>query len=101
MTHSIAVIVRFTGDPNDLLERFERARRLWIDAQGDDYARPVFYATCRTDDGITVINAWETEADHDAFGRRLGPHLQAVGLGRPDQHEHLRIEKLGWTEERA
>jgi hypothetical protein len=96
MTHPIAVIVRFNGDPDDLLERFERARRLWIDAKDDDYARPTFYAVCKTNDGIAVINAWETEDDHEAFGRRMGTHLRAVGIAHPDQHEHLRIEKLGW-----
>jgi len=69
----IAVIVRFNGDPDDLLERFERARALWIEAQGVDYARPIFYAACKTNEGIAVINAWHTEADHQAFGRRLGP----------------------------
>jgi hypothetical protein len=92
----IAVIVRFNGEPDDLLARFESARRLWIEAQGDDYNRPVFYAACKTSDGIVIINGWETKADHEAFGRLMGPHLRAVGIGHPDQHEHLSIEKLGW-----
>jgi hypothetical protein len=92
----IAVILRFTGDPDDLAERFERARLLWIDAQDDEYNSPVFYAVCRTDDGIIIINCWTTDADHRAFGRRMGPHLRAVGLGHPDKHEHLLIQKLGW-----
>jgi hypothetical protein len=95
-TDPLAVIVRFSGDPDELLERFERARRLWIEAQDDDYSRPVFYAACKTDDGILVINGWETKADHNAFRRGLRPHLEAVGIGRPDQHEHLSIERLGW-----
>jgi hypothetical protein len=33
----IAVIVRFNGDPDELFERFERARRLWSESQDDDY----------------------------------------------------------------
>lgn len=69
---------------------------LWIEAQDDDYSRPVFYAACKTDDGILIINGWETKADHDAFRRGLRPHLEAVGIGRPDQHEHLSVERLGW-----
>jgi hypothetical protein len=97
MTEPVAVIVRFNGDPDDLLERFERARQLWIEAQDEDYQRPIFYAACRTDDGIVIVNAWDTEADHRAFGRRMSPHLQAVGMGHPDEHEHLSIEKLGWA----
>jgi hypothetical protein len=97
MTEPVAVIVRFNGDPDHLLARFETARRLWIEAQQDeDYPRPVFYAACRTDDGIVIVSAWHTQADHQAFGRRMGPHLQEVGMGHPDKHEHLSIAKLGW-----
>jgi hypothetical protein len=40
MAIPIAVIIRFSGDPGDLLERFERARQTWIDAQEGDYERP-------------------------------------------------------------
>jgi heme-degrading monooxygenase HmoA len=96
MSDPIVSIVGFNGDPDDLVERFERARRLWIEAQDDGYRRPAFYAACKTDDGIVVVSGWETAADHKAFGRRLGPHLEAVGMGRPDHHEHMSIEKLGW-----
>ena len=96
MPDPTVVILRFSGDPDDLFERFERARRLWIEAQDDDYKRPFFYAACKTDDGIVVINGWATDADHKAFGRRMGPHLRAAGIGQPDNHEHLVIEKLGW-----
>jgi hypothetical protein len=92
----IAVIVRFHGDPDDLSERFERARRLWIEAQDGDYERPAFYAACRTDEGIVIINGWETDAGHHAFAHPLSPHLAAVGMGRPDHVERLPIEKLGW-----
>jgi hypothetical protein len=31
------------------------------------------------------------------FRRALRPHLEAVGIGRPDVHEHLRIDQLGWA----
>jgi hypothetical protein len=33
MPDAIAVTVRFNGDPDDLFDRFERARRLWIESQ--------------------------------------------------------------------
>jgi hypothetical protein len=59
MADPLAVIIRFTGDQDDLLERFERARRMWIEEQRSDYERPVFYAACRTDEGIAIVNVWE------------------------------------------
>jgi hypothetical protein len=96
MADPIAVIVRFKGDPDDLFERFERARQLWIEAQDGTYDPPAFYALCKDDDGIVLVDGWETDAAHKAFGRQMGPHLEAVGLDGPDHLEHLWISKLGW-----
>lgn len=96
MSDPVAVIVRFSGEADDLFERFEQARRLWIEAQDGDYSPPAFYAVSKTEDGIVIVDGWETDAAHEAFGRRMGPHLEAVGMGMPDHLEHLPIEKLGW-----
>jgi heme-degrading monooxygenase HmoA len=96
MADPSAVILRFKGDADDLLERFERARRLWIEAQATDYDHPAFYAACRADDGIVIVTGWDTEAAHQAFGHRMRPHLDAVGLPKPDELERLSIERLGW-----
>lgn len=96
MPDPIAVTIRFSGDPDDLIERFERARRRWIEAQDDSYERPNFYATCRTTDGIAVISAWRSAVAHRAFGEGMHSHLDAVGMKAPDQIERMRITKLGW-----
>ena len=96
MRDPIAVIIRFSGDPDDLLERFERARQLWIKAQDRDYKRPSFYAACKTDDGIAIISGWEDAVAHRAFGQGLHPHIHAVGIGPPDRIERMRIAKPGW-----
>jgi hypothetical protein len=97
MADPVAVIIRFSGDPDELVGRFEQARSLWIQAQEGDYEAPVFYAACKTDDGMTVLTAWQSDAAHRAFAHQMGQHLAAVGMGTPDNHEHLRIEKLGWA----
>lgn len=97
MTDPTAVIVRFNGDPDDLFERFEKARRLWIEAQDGDYSPPAFYAACKTEDGIVIVNGWQTDAAHQAFAHRMGPHLETVGMGKPDHVERLRIAQLGWA----
>ena len=90
------MIVHFSGDPEALLERFERVREMWIEAQEGDYERPAFYAACRTDGGIAIISAWTSAVAHRAFGQGLHPHLDAVGLAPPDGLERMRIAKLGW-----
>lgn len=96
MADALAVIIRFGGDPDDLLQRFERARGLWIAAQDGDYERPVFYAACKTDAGIAIVSAWETAVSHRAFGQGLHTQIDAVGMPMPDQIERMRIDKLGW-----
>jgi hypothetical protein len=96
MADPIAVIIRFSGDTDDLLERFERARRMWIDAQSPDYERPLFYAVCSTKEGIEIISAWQTAVAHRAFGQGLHTHIDSAGMGMPDEIERMRIEKLGW-----
>jgi hypothetical protein len=93
---SLAVTIRFRGDPEELLERFERARQMWIEAQDGDYERPVFYAACRTDEGIAIVTAWESAVAHRAFGQGLHPHIDAAGLPAPDRIERMRIDGLGW-----
>ena len=42
MSKPLAAIIRFNGDPDDLAERFERARELWIEAEGPDHEPLVF-----------------------------------------------------------
>ena len=96
MADPVAVIMRFEGDPDDLLGRFERARQLWIEAQDGDYERPSFYAATRTDDGIAIISTWETAVAHRAFGQAMHPHIDSVGLTIPDRIERMPVEKLGW-----
>jgi hypothetical protein len=93
---AIAVIIRFKGDSDDLLERFERARRNWIEAQGADYERPIFYAASRTDDGIAIVSAWHSAVGHRAFGQGLHMHIDEAGLPAPAQIERMRIERFGW-----
>lgn len=101
MADPIVVIIRFNGDPDELLKKFEQARRSWIADQQPDYERPLFYATCRTDEGIAVVSGWETATAHRAFGQGLHPHIHSVGIGPPDQIERLWVKDLGWGEGEA
>jgi hypothetical protein len=92
----LVVIISFKGGSDDLLERFEQARRLWIEDQDPDYEQPAFYAACSTDEGIAIVSGWESAPAHRAFGEGLHSHIDGVGLPPPDGIERLRIGKLGW-----
>jgi hypothetical protein len=96
MADPIAVIIRFNGDPDDLLARFERARRMWIESREDTYERPVLYAACKTDEGIAIVSTWQTAVAHRAFGQGLHAFIDAAGLASPAQIERMRVQKLGW-----
>ena len=96
MADPIAVTIRWSGDPDDLLERFERARQTWVETQAEDYERPLFYAACRSDEGIAIVNVWENAQAHRAFGQGLHAQIDGAGLGPPDRIERMRIERLGW-----
>src|SRR6266511_5995313 len=74
MADPIAVIIRFSGDRDDLLERFDRVRQKWIEAQEGDYERPIFYAACKADEGIAIVSGWQTAVAHRAFGEELHAH---------------------------
>lgn len=101
MPNPLAVILRFNGDPDDLLERFEQARKSWIETQGESYHPPTFFAVCKAEDGIVLVSGWEAEEDHKAFRKQMMPHLHTAGIGRPGAHEHLGIARLGWDPAQA
>ena len=96
MANRIATILRFNGDPDDLLGRFEQARQSWTEAHVSDYNPPTFFAVCKAEEGIVLVAAWEAEDDHKAFRRQMMPHLHAAGVARPEAHEHFEITRLGW-----
>lgn len=97
MSNPIAVILRFSGDPDALLVRFEEALKSLIEAQADGYRPPTFFALCKAEDGIVLVSGWEAEEHHKAFRKQIMPHLQAAGVGRPSAHEHLGIAQLGFS----
>jgi hypothetical protein len=97
MTDPVAVIVRFNGDADDLFEGFEKARQLWMAArQESGYNAPNFYAVAKTGAGIVLVDCFDTDEDHLAFGENMGEYLEAVGMPGPDHLEHLEVSKLGW-----
>jgi hypothetical protein len=78
------VIIRSSRNPDDLLARFEGARRIWIEVQDQDYERPVFYAAGRTDEGIAIVNSLGSAREHRAFGQWIHAHIHGMGM-QPDE----------------
>jgi hypothetical protein len=72
----LAVIIRFKGDPDDLLERFERARQMWIEAQDGDYEPPALLRSLQ--DG-----RWDRHRQR--LGKRACASSVLPGAARPSR----------------
>jgi hypothetical protein len=83
MSDPIAVIIRFNGDPDDLLERFEKVRQAWIEAQDGDYSPPAFYAVCKTDEGIVIVDGWKATPPTRPSAGGWVPTSRRSEWGRP------------------
>jgi hypothetical protein len=79
---AIAAILDF---PGGTLEQYDQV----IDAMGlkpggDGPPGAIFHWVARTDDGIRVVDVWETREHFDRFAQdEIGPKTQAAGLAQP------------------
>ena len=81
---AVVSMMRMQGDPDDLLERLQKhvvpvGQRL---APGHGGLANV---VARTDDGVLVVNLWETDEGRHAMAEEpdVRAALQAAGLGPP------------------
>ena len=85
-------IARFSGDPEALLEQYERASET-MSGVGRDHGL-ILHAAAKTDDGMLVVNLWPSKDESEAAARdprRLGV-LEQTGLTPDDiSREHYEI----------
>lgn len=98
MSDPVMAILRWDGDPETTLERYERAVAEWRERFGDQSSGPVHAVAGRDErGGLVVVNVSPTDRDHLHFGRNMGDPLAAVGLPTPDV-EHVSVRRLGWSD---
>jgi len=98
MSNPVMAILRWEGDPDTALERYERAVAAWRETFGDLSSGPLHAIAGRSErGGLVVVNVFSTDGDHLAFGRNMGDPLAAVGLPTPDV-EHVSVRRLGWPD---
>jgi heme-degrading monooxygenase HmoA len=80
------VIARFSGDPSDLAERYQRQFGMLMEAAGNTPPAGLLAHTCtKTADGLLIVDAWESAdqwramAESDAFRSSIA----ASGLPEP------------------
>jgi hypothetical protein len=89
---AVAIEMRFTGAT--LAQYDDVMRRMDLGDEAPEGA--LFHWVAATDDGIVVVDVWETMEQFDRFAReKIGPHTQAAGIEAPPEitthavHNHL------------
>jgi hypothetical protein len=93
----VIAIFTLNGDPDALLEAYDRAMPA-IKAGTPDYGMPLSHVCARTEDGIRIVDVWESG---DALQRfvehpRFRDALREARLKEPDAVEVLAAHAVGW-----
>jgi hypothetical protein len=81
---AVAIELRFTGAT---LAQYDRVIEL-MGLTGDAPAPPgaLFHWVAKTDDGIRVVDVWETREQFDRFAdEQIGPFTAQAGITEPPQ----------------
>jgi hypothetical protein len=85
-------IARFSGDPDELLERYQQSSET-MSGVGRDHGL-ILHAVAKTDQGLMVVNLWPSEDESEAAARdpRRLAVLEQTGLSPADiSREHYEV----------
>ena len=89
----MAIAVKFEAEPTTR-EKYDEARRRL--EEGGDWPAPglVSHAACGTSDVEAVLEVWESREAFEAFGAKLMPLLDEVGInaGEPQIWEVYKMD---------
>lgn len=95
MSEPVMGILRWEAEADVALERYESAVAAWRKTFGGHSSGPLYAIAGRSErGGLVVVNVFQTDEDHLAFGRNMGDPLAAAGLPTPDV-EHVSVGRLG------
>ena len=92
---AVAVEMDFKGAT---LEQYDQVMKLMSLDDGSREMPPggIFHWVAKTDDGIKVVDVWETKEQYEQFAQNeIGPYTQQVGIPAPpaitvrEVHNHL------------
>lgn len=79
---AVAIMMDFPGGTLDQYDAVINGMAL--DPQGPPPEGATFHFVTRTDEGIRVIDVWETQEQFNSFAQeQIGPHTQRVGVPGP------------------
>jgi len=79
---AIAIVMDFPGATLDQYDAVIEA--MGLEPGGPTPEGAIFHFVTRTDDGIRVIDVWESQAQFDKFAQeQIGPQTQKAGISGP------------------
>jgi hypothetical protein len=81
----VAIEMNFKGAT---LDQYDDVIKLMSLHDGSRPSPPgaLFHWVTKTDEGIKVVDVWETQEQFDAFGEKeIGPYTQQVGIPNPPE----------------
>lgn len=89
----MSILIRFTPESSTTTEQYDETIRR-LEGEGNWPPDGLDYHVCFLADGnVRVSEIWDSREQLDAFGRRLMPVLQDVGID-PGQPETLEIHNI-------
>jgi hypothetical protein len=90
---AVAIVMKFSGGTLDQYDRV--IEKMGLTPGGDLPPGGVFHWVAKTDDGIQVVDVWETREQFEQFAQeQIGPFTAEQGMSPPeltfhDVHNHL------------
>ncbi len=79
---AVAIIMDFPGAT--LAHYDDVLRRMGLEPGGTPPEGAIFHFCTQTEDGVRVVDVWETMAQFEVFAaEHIGPHSQAAGIPAP------------------
>ncbi len=81
---AVAVEMDFTGAT---IEQYDEViAKMGFSRGGKGAPRGLFHWVAQTDDGIRVVDVWESKVDFERFAdEQIGPYTQEVGIPAPPE----------------
>jgi len=90
---AVAIVLDLNGGTLDQYDQV--VERMGLTPGGSGPPGAPFHWVAKTDDGIRVVDVWESREAFDRFAQeQIGPQTQAVGMSQPsmdfhDVHNHF------------
>ena len=87
---AVAVEMNFKGAT---LEQYDEViEKMGFSPRGKGAPRGIFHWVAQTDDGISVVDVWETKEDYERFAQeQIAPYTREAGVTEPPEVEYTEV----------